>query len=89
MEINTTWTYPSGPHAVILPTAGSGMFAGAGPARQRGAAPAGCTEHGTRMSSFGNSQATRLEALMNKFIAPRTTSDVVGVLGIRSWSPPV
>jgi hypothetical protein len=41
------------------------------------------------MSSFGNSKAARLEALMNKSIAPLPTSDVVGVSGIRSWSPPV
>jgi hypothetical protein len=90
VQTTMTWTtYSSGQHAVTLPTVGSGMFAGAGSPRQRRTAPAVRTGKGTRMSSFGNSKAARLEALMNKSIAPLPTSDVVGVSGIRSWSPPV
>ncbi len=83
-----TWTtYLSEPHAVTLPTVGSGTLAGA--ARKRGTAPVFRTGQGMRMSSFGDRKAFRLEALMNKSIAPLPTSDVVGVSGIRSWSPPV
>jgi hypothetical protein len=88
VQTTMTWTtYSSEQHAVILPMVGSDAFADAG-SRERRTAPAFCAGHGTGMSSFGNSSAARL-ALMNKSIAPRPTSDVVGVSGIRSWSPPV
>ena len=84
-----TWTtYVFEPHAVTLPTVGSGTVVGSGPARRRDAAPVDCTVPGTRMSPFGASDAG-FEALMNKSIAQLPTDVVVGVSGIRSWSPPV
>ena len=89
VETTMTWTtYVFEPRAVTLPTVGSGTVVGAGPARRRVAAPLGCTVSGTRMSSFGASDAG-FEASMNKSIAQFPTDVVVGVSGIRSWSPPV